>query len=364
MPSYSRIKHLYAYENGDTITPWTGVQIDVGYALQQYVDANTGKVIATKFKEHNAILFPQPYSSRGAKTVVPETSGQQWYYGNITDEGAILEDGAVKSKFAGRFKLTTVDMNNNTFPALAIVDELVGASQPTESLTDKYIFYVSSYEGKQFTCQWRIPVQQAVPDACQVIVSILGPNNVSGDEVISNEQDYIQYVVNLQRNGENIASGVTFKFQKLVGSEWKDCTTVEGDTEVGTNTLKLYESAVDGSEQYRVVVTYNSQTYYALMNPTDEHDPFYVVDGCNIPGEAVKDEETVTFSPQVYERSTGVVSTGWTFAYTIYRATADPDAPDTYPAGSVITDLTVDNLTGKKIREKGGIRVRTTASRD
>lgn len=349
MGTINKIKHFYSFEDGDTITPGMGVKIDTGYGLQEYIDPNSGEVIATKFKEHNATLFPQAYSSKKGAMIVPETEGQQWYYNVISDEGAILSNGKVKDTFADRFAVGSVEMNGNTFPALIIKGQLSSLQNPN----DKYIYYVSSYQGRQFTCQKLIQVQKALGEACQVLISVEGASG-SGDEVLSNDNDWILYTVNLQRTGISITSGVTVKFQKLVGSTWQDCKTIEGDIEIGSNTMKLYDAAVDGSEQYRAEVTYNERKYYGLMNPTDEHDPFYIEDGCNINGDAVRDEETVTFNPVVYERSTGEVSTGWAFTYTLFERLT----------GNIIEDVTLQTLTGVNIRKKKGINVRIEASRE
>ena len=349
MSSIHKIKHLYSFEDGDCITPAMGVQIDTGYGLQEYIDPTSGDVIATKFSEHNAKLFPQPYSSRKGAVVVPETEGQQWYYNVISDEGAILQDGKVKAKFADRFAVGTVEMNGKTVPARIIKGQLSSKNSPN----DQYIFYTSSWSGKQFTCQQLIPVQQALAEACQVLISIMGASG-SGDEVLSNENDWILYTVNLQRTGVSITDGVTVKFQKLVGDAWQDCKTIQGDIEIDGNTMKLYDAAVDGSEQYRAEVSNNGRKYYGLMNPTDEHDPFYIEDGCNIAGDAVRDEETVTFNPVVYVRSTGEISTGWTFNYTLIERLT----------GNIIKDVTVATLTGVNIRKKKGINVRIDASRE
>lgn len=349
MSTIHKIKHFYSFEDGDTITPGMGVKIDTGFGLQEYIDPNSGEVIATKFKEHNATLFPQPYSSKKGAMIVPETEGQQWYYNVISDEGAILSNGKVKDTFADRFAVGTVEMNGNTFPALIIKGQLSSLQNPN----DKYIYYVSSYQGRQFTCQKLIQVQKALGEACQVLISVEGASGY-GDEVLSNDNDWILYTVNLQRTGVSITSGVTVKFQKLVGSTWQDCKTIEGDIEIGSNTMKLYDAAVDGSEQYRGEVTYNERKYYGLMNPTDEHDPFYIEDGCNIAGDAVRDEETVTFNPVVYERSTGEVSTGWAFTYTLFERLT----------GNIIEDVTLQTLTGVNIRKKKGINVRIEASRE
>ena len=149
MKSISAIHHLYAYEDGDTITPGMGIQIDAGYGLHQYFNPTTKKVVATDFTEHPALLYPQAYSSKQGKIIVPETVGQQWYYNNISSEGAIIEDGAVKDKWASIFELTTVQSNGSTFPALKIKGNLASEND----YTDKYIYYSSTSRGKAFTCQ-------------------------------------------------------------------------------------------------------------------------------------------------------------------------------------------------------------------
>ena len=56
---YSSIRHLFAYNNGDNITPGMGVQIDPGYGLSQFWDISRGRVTNTDFEQHHATLFPQ-----------------------------------------------------------------------------------------------------------------------------------------------------------------------------------------------------------------------------------------------------------------------------------------------------------------
>lgn len=49
---------------------------------------------------------------------MPETAGQQFYIGSLTDEGGILQDGKVKDVWKDYFELTTVTANGKTFPHL------------------------------------------------------------------------------------------------------------------------------------------------------------------------------------------------------------------------------------------------------
>jgi hypothetical protein len=346
--SYSAIKRLYAYEDGDTITPAMGVSIDTGYGLVQYWNPTTKAVVNTDFSVHNATLYPQPYSSQKGAIVIPETEGQQWYYNNISDEGAILENGAVKSKFADRFSIGTKQVNGKTFPCLVIIGNLA----TEDDHTDKYIYYSSTYDGKAFTCQQLIPIQSSVGDAYSVLISIEGEDG-SGDNVLSNDNDWVKATANLQLVGQNVTGAMSIVFQKLVGSTWQDISNVSGLSEIGTNTCKLYNAAVEGVEMIRAKITYGGKDYYGFYEVSDVHDPYYIDVGCNIAGDAVKSGETATFTPVVYDRSSGEVSTGWTFTYTLTKKTD----------GSVITDFDETALTYDNIKSVGGVIVRIEATK-
>ena len=67
----------------------------------------------------------------------------------------------------------------------------------------------------------------------------------------------------------------------------------------------------------------------------------------------VKPGQTATFNPKVYRRDNGEEETGFTFTYTLIKRSD----------GSVITDITVNQLTYDNIVAKGGISVRIAASR-
>ena len=88
-----------------------------------------------------------------------------------------------------------------------------------------------------------------------------------------------------------------------------------------------------------------------MFQATDIHDPLYIEDGCNIVGDAVKVGETATFNPKVYDRSSGEISAGWTFTYTLLKRSD----------GSVITDISVNALTYENIDRYGGVNVRIEA---
>lgn len=362
MNNVSKIKTLYAYEDGDTITPRMGVQIAAGHGLQQFYDSETHVVSNTDFSSFPATLFPQPYSGKAGAVVVP-ASGGQWYLNNIADNAGILDaGGTVKSAYSSTFEVTSVTMNGKTFPGLKIKANLVTPANAIS--TDIYIYYVGTYAGKQFVCEQVIPVQAVVGNAYQLLVSVAGPSGTVGDEVLSDDNDWIQYTAQLQMmsTGTPINNAV-ITFEHFGSTGWETVTHQAGVTEINSvnHTLKLYDAAVNGTELYRAKAVYLGKTYYTVMNPTDEHDPYYIVDGCSIAGDTVKQGETVTFTPKVYKRHNGpgeededvTVSEGWTFTYTLVSQRT----------GNTITDINQTGITFEKLTQYGGIATRIQASR-
>ena len=104
------------------------------------------------------------------------------------------------------------------------------------------------------------------------------------------------------------------------------------------------------SELFRCLAKYNSQTYVGTAEATDIHDPFYIDIGRSIPTQGVNVGQTVTYNPKVYERSTGELSTGWTFIFSF----TDND-------GNTVTDVTEKTLTYDNITRHNGIAVRIEA---
>lgn len=357
MNNLSKIKNLYAYEDGDTITPRMGVQIASGKGLQQFYLAETRQVTNTDFVTNHPTLFPQPYSGRAGDVVVP-ASGGQWYLNNISDNNGILDaGGSVKSAFSDTFETTTVTMNGKTFPALTIKKNLV---LPTNSVTtDIYIYYQGTYNGKQFICEQCIPVQAVVSNAYQLLVSASGPNGIAGDEVLSDDNDWIQYAASLQLMSTGTDVGVSVTFQRFGSSGWENVTNQTGYTEISGNTLKVFPAAVDGQELFRAVAVYNGKTYYKTFEPTDVHDPYYIVDGCSIAGDTVKSGETASFSPKVYMRHNGhgeededvTTSEGWSFEYTY----------TSIRTGNAVTGISPSSITYAILQQNGGLAVRIRA---
>lgn len=314
---YSSVRHLFSYNNGDNITPGMGVQIDAGYGLAQFWDISAGRVTNTDFTQHPATLFPQAWSSRMGRFVVPEQGS--WFYGSPLGS-ALTFDASGNCTTAGlgsTFKLTTVVMNNLTFPALQIIGNLAKAND----LVDKYIYYTGTYKGMDFTCQQLINIQASSADAYDILISAVGENG-TGDDVLSNDNDWVQLTPMLQRAGTPITSGVSYTWQRLVNGNWTNITSTAGLYVIDNtdHSLKVYNSGVEGVESFRCVAVCNGKTYYKVRELTDVHDPYYIVDYCTHT-DSVAPGETAVFRPKVIDRATNNQDTShnWSFAYTLTR---------------------------------------------
>jgi len=310
----SRIRNLYKYEDGDQIEARMGVRIDDGYGLTQYFDERQGKVINTDFTQHPATLFPFPYSSKRGQYVVPATQGQQWYYNNPESEtaGILTETGAVKTAYASLFEVTTIVIGGATYPALKVKGNLCSAND----LSDKHIYYKSTYKGKPFTCSQLIPVQTTVGDATEILISLTTEDG-SGSNVLSNTNKWVKMKAMLQRAGSTV-TGATYQWQKLVNGAWQNVTSQLGVIEVvSADCIKVNDAGVDAEDIFRVAVTKDGATSYKIQQLTDTADIYYIFDGCSQAGDAVEEGVNVSFSPVVYDRRTNVPDTAntWHFSF-------------------------------------------------
>jgi len=312
--SLSRIRHLYKYEDGDQIEARMGVQIAAGYDLTQYWDEQQQRVVNTDFTQHPATLYPYPYSSKRGQYVVPATQGQQWYYNNPESEtaGILDEYGNVKTAYASLFEKTTVTIGSAEYPALKIKGNLCSAND----LSDKHIYYKSTYNGKPFTCSQLIPVQTTVGDAKEILISIETADG-SGSTALSNTNAWIQLTAALQRAGSPI-SGATYQWQKLVNGAWVNVTNNPTVIEVSNATphiIKVYASGVESEDIFRVAVTYEGVTTYKTQQLTDFSDTYYIFEGCSQAGDAVEEGVNVSFNPVVYKRPECVRDTQYTWHF-------------------------------------------------
>lgn len=347
-----QVRDIYAYADGDCILPAMGVSIDSGYSLTQYWDPEQKKVINTDFTVHNAKLFPQAYSTNAVDIIVPDSAA--WYIDSTTGQ-PLQFDGSgncITTGYSGIFKKSTIVANGKAQPCLVICGNLAKES----SLTNKMIYFVGTYDGRSFVCQQEISVVMATSNSYDVIVSCEGDNKVSGDNIITNENDFVKFTPYLLRGGVTV-TGATFTWEQLKEGTWQTINNTSQLTEIDSNgCLKVYAAAVYGVEYFRVTAKLSgtSADVKKVVSVSDTHDPYYLLDGCSTAGE-VKNGETAVFSPQVFERTTNQPDTfhDWKFQFTVTDSTT---------GDVLLTANTTLSLSYQQIRGYGGkIRVQTRA---
>lgn len=347
-----QVRDIYAYSDGDCILPAMGVSIDSGYSLTQYWDPDQKKVLNTDFSVHNAKLYPQAYSTNANSIIVPDSGS--WYIGNTA--GAALSFDAsgncTTTGYAGIFKLTTITANGLVQPCLVICGNIARIND----LTNKMIYFKGEYDGRPFSCQQEITVVVASSNSYDIIVSCLGDNDVSGDNIITNDNDFVKFTPYLVRGGITV-TGATFQWEQLVEGVWQVLSNTSQLTEIDSNgCLKVYEAAVYGVEYFRVTATLqgSSVDVKKVVSVSDTHDPYYLLDGCSTAGE-VKRGESATFAPQVFVRQTNQPDTAnqWKYQFTV----TDKSSGDVMMTANTSLSLSYNQIMGYG----GRVRVQTRA---
>lgn len=349
----SAIDHLETYEDGDVITPGMGVSLPEGQGMVQYFNPSTG-ICTPDYTDTSKqiILYPQAYSSSVGSFVVPDIEVMQWYLNTPEiDSAAILDDnGNVKSIYADRFEKTTYTVNNKTFPAIKIIGNLASST----SLSDKTIYFRSTFNGKLATCKQDINIEPSTGSQFEVVVNCVNESGVN-DYVIDNDTEFLILNSFFQDAGNAVVPS-SYSWEKLTVNGYSPVVHSAGVTEIsnGGKTLKIFESGIDGIEEYVAVITYNGKQYRKGIQVADTHDPYYVVLGRNVDSNIIGVNDTVTYTPSVKRRSDQAIQSGWAFSFLTYKND-----------GTVIdnTSGTTKTILGSDIKTNGGTNVKITATK-
>lgn len=319
MATYSAIDTITAYEDGDVIIPSMGVDLTAGHILAQYWNPATDSVTTSSdftLPDNQPTLYPQPYSSKEAKYVVPDKTGQQWYINSLgADTAGILKaDGTVKDAYKSLFAATTFTVNGNTYPALKVIGNLATA----DDLNSKTIYYQSTYKTKTFVCKQEIPVYETVGDTYDVSISSVNEKGVS-DTVIDNDSEFLNLRSYLTMSGAESEPDAA-KWQKLTTNGWKDLSTQSGLFQVSDNgrNLKVMDAGLSGIEDFRAVLTKGGRYYSSTIQLADTHDPYYISIGRSTVSGIIQPDQDVSYTPKVYQRSNNEVQSGWSFSFTTF----------------------------------------------
>lgn len=319
----SAIDTLQAIVDGDTIVPGMNFVLPTGIGRTLYYNPSTHAFtpdyadLSTKIK-----VYPHNYSSGTGRFLVPDAGQYQWYLNapGVASAAILTSQGGstVVEKFRSIFRATTVTLTGQTFPAL----ELIGCPADANDLNDVTLYFVGKFGGIEVTSHGEFPVRESVGDIFEVIInSVSGDGSghtIDGDTVIDNDAEWLQLTASLANRGVSVLEG-TYTWWRVTASGMQQVTHQAGITEISNNgkTLKLYDGAVEGTEEYFAKVVYNNNNYWGGIQVSDTHDPYFINIGRSQASNLVKDGDTVTYTPTVLKREGNVVQTGWTFTFTL-----------------------------------------------
>lgn len=360
MNSISAIHNLFAYQDGDTITPVMGVELDSGFGLTQYWNPATGKVINTDFSVHFVRMYPHAYSSRLGAVVAPKAGSDSWTYESTkltfatttstktnATLGTITYYACTTAGLTDKFGLS---VNTETHDGVPLPVLYIFGNLANDDVTsDVHIYYKAKTEdGKDFTCIQTIPIQSSMGEVLDILMTAS-----NGDTVISNDNDKIVLSSLLQKSGATVTdSNVVYTWFQYDAGSWvqvtaatKGCKIGNTGTGVTGNQLTIDETAINSVGLFKSVVSYNGRTYSKQETVSDIHDPYYIDDGCSLAGESVPLNTDVTFTPKIRITKTGAevdyTMTPWTIKIDVLQSSGgasilpapvslDPSKGDSY----------------------------------
>lgn len=351
----SAIDTLEAIVDGDTIVPGMSFVLPDGIGKTQYYNPSTKECTPDYSKTANQImLYPTNYSSNSGKFLVPESGSEQWYYGNPDSSAAAILNspgGTVKTEWNKIFQKTTYKVNNQTFPALKIIGNLASADQ----LNDVSLYFKGSFNGVTITSHGEIGVKESVGSNYEILLNCVNEDGLN-DTVIDNDTEWLKVTARLQDSGVDVSATGTWSWQRATSTGMAAVSHVAGVTEItdGGKTLKLYDPAVEGTEEYFAVVTHNGKTYRKGIAVSDTHDPYYINIGRSSNSNLVSSTDTISYTPSVVQRGSGAVQSGWTFGFS-----AMDNEGNTVKSGTGSSF----SVTGEQVKSHGGLNIHISASK-
>jgi hypothetical protein len=351
----SAIDTLEVLVDGDTIVPGMQFVLPAGVGKTQYYNPSTGACTPDYTQaSKQIILYPSCYSSQKGKYIVPDAGSHQWYLDNPDSVSAQIltaPGGTVVEAYQDRFAVTQYTVNNQTFPALKIIGNLAAA----DSLNDVVLYCKFTYQGMSETCHGTIGIRESVGNLFDILLIALNEQG-QNDTVIDNDSEYITINASLQDSGVDVAATGSWSWMRATAAGMVSVTHVAGLTELSNNNknLKLYDGAIEGTEEYFAIVVHNGITYRKGIQVSDTHDPYYINIGRSTLSNLIPETATVTYTPSVLARSSGAVQTGWSFSYVLRD-----NLGNTLRNGQGNTF----SVTGAEARDNGGLIVFITATK-
>lgn len=342
MSTISAIDTLEAIVDGDTIVPGMSYSSPKGVGLIQFYNPQTNEV-SPKFKNNNITFYPTCYSSNQGRYLAPDSGTEQWYFGNPDVEAneILIAAGAttVKSAYADKFKVGTYTSSGVTYPALVLIGELADK----ENRSDVSLYFKAEFNGIAVTAHAEITIKTTVGDNVDILIqcnSVDSNGNVQDqDTVLDFDGESLLLTAYLLNNGDMRELDTGWVWYRMVDGALKKVENVSGVTELSENTLRLYDAAIEGTEEYFAEYTSDDgQKYRAGIQVSDIHDPYYIAIGRSTNSNLIRQTDTVLYTPHVINRSTGIVEaeSNWTFDFTLLDTKGNPIDQDRTVSSQVL----------------------------
>jgi hypothetical protein len=332
MSTISAIDTLEAIVDGDTIVPGMSYSSPSGIGLTQFYNPQTGDV-SPKFAKNNILFYPTCYSSNQGKYLAPDGGSYQWYYNNpdSSDAEILVSQGSttVRDTFKDIFLASTYTSSGVTYPALQLKGEIASETQ----LSDVNIYFKGTFNGIEVTTHATISVKTTVGDAVEIVIQSVSVdangNEQDQDTVLDYNGESLKLTAYLTNNGEVTKDTVAsrWKWYRLVKGSLTQVSNVTGVTEISANVIRLYDTAIEGTEEYFAeYTTDDSQVYRQGIQVSDIHDPYYISIGRSVTSNLVrKTDADIVYTPKVINRNTGQEDTTktWTFNFSATDAKGD-----------------------------------------
>lgn len=117
--------------------------------------------------------------------------------------------------------------------------------------------------------------------------------------------------------GDLVTSGITWQWQEMTSTGWKDIAGATADT------LTVTEADVDSYGEFRLIASVGSDTYTDVQGVMDVSDP-YILEPNPVPIDEVIDEDDptgqVVYTPKLFTRGSNTAVPGQTFDFVAMSA--------------------------------------------
>lgn len=320
--------------------------------LVQYIKkGTTGCMPDWSTSGRQPVVYPNAMSQLAAKRKEIIAGTEVWTYNDATISFNASGISVTPQVIDGKFQKVTYHNGDFNVPGLKFIGNL---ATPSNVNTDRI----------GMNCQvelagYRVPVSNTIPVRLEETVGDPYQGLITATEggVIDDNTSSITLTAELMKGGGIVSAGVTYKWTKAILGGWEAITSIPGTpdkitrtaADIDTYSIVRCEFWVDGM-----------MVFAATKTISDETDPMVLV--MNPDGSTVLPQNgSVTYTPKVVKRSTGVADTSYTkLSFTTYNASG---SVITLPAAQIVANKSLKVTYSDVEKASGQVKVFVVASK-